>query len=79
LGRDRHVTIVCLAAGGIARASVNEDPSRVRSLSLVTMSGRSDPLVAVKHAEFEFLAILLMQADEMRENGKISPVEYEAA
>jgi Family of unknown function (DUF6611) len=52
--------------------------TQVRPLSVILIDGYSDPRSEAMYAEWEAVIEMLATADEMRERGELSSVEYEA-
>lgn len=52
--------------------------TRVRTVSVVLISGYSNPVAAEAYAELKASAVVLCAADVLRDEGSISPVQHEA-
>jgi hypothetical protein len=72
-------TIVYLSTGAIIVARARHLRSRVRTLGVLVIDGRSDRRSAAGYAELETLVSTLRDADAKLSEGRLSAVDHEAA
>lgn len=70
-------TIVYLSAGAVTLALAGDLRSQVRTLSVVVVDRRPDRSAAM-YAEWETLVGLLTDADDLREQGRLSAIDHDA-
>jgi hypothetical protein len=72
-------TTVYLSTGAMTLALAGHLRSRVRQLSVLLIDGHPDRRSAAMYAELETLVKILCAADAMRDQGRLSAVDHEAA
>jgi hypothetical protein len=72
-------TVVYLSTGAIILALAGHLRSRVRTLGMLVIDGRTDRRSAAGYAELETLVDTLRDADAERSEGRLSAVDHEAA
>ena len=70
-------TIVYLSAGAVTLALAGGLRSKVRTLSVVVVDRRPERSAAM-YAEWETLVGLLTDADDLREQGRLSAIDHDA-
>jgi len=70
-------TAACLGAGIAAFMRAGDARARVRTMKATVMSGFPDPTSRAICRKLQALAVTLIEADEHRKLGLISPIEYE--
>jgi hypothetical protein len=71
-------TILYVGSGATLFVMLGSVRTRVRTLSVVLISGYSNPAAAAAYTELKAVAIVLCAADALRDEGSISPVQHEA-
>jgi hypothetical protein len=71
-------TVLYLGGGAALFAMLGAVRTRVLRLSVVLISGYSNPVAAAAYTELKAVAIILCAADTMRDAGDITPAQHEA-
>jgi hypothetical protein len=70
-------TAACLGTGVVAFMRAGDVRARVHTMKATVMSGYPDPLSQDARRELRVVAEMLFEADQRRQLGTISPIEYE--
>ena len=70
-------TAACLGGGVVTFTGAGDVRAQVRTMRATVMSGYPDPVSRDARRKLKRLAATLIEADEQRQLGLISPIEYE--
>ncbi|HET6734813.1 DUF6611 family protein [Mycobacterium sp.] len=70
-------TAVFACSGVAAMAMAGDARTRVRTMAALVMAGHHDPASAATRHKLETLASTLMEADDRRKRGQLTPAEHE--
>lgn len=71
-------TVLFVGGGATLFVMLGALRTRVRTMSVVLISGYANPLAAAAYTEMKEVAIILCAADTLRDEGSISPAQHEA-